>query len=64
MVSHTPLAGVHDETIYHVLNEERGGQSWFDKCHALEAALVKAGWTPPAGHPLDSRAIPEPASET
>lgn len=47
----TPLAGVHDEIIYHVLNEMRG-QSWFDKCNALEASLVKAGWRPPAGHPL------------
>lgn len=49
---HRPLAGVHDETIYHVLNGERGSLSWFDKCNALEAALVKAGWTPPPGHPL------------
>lgn len=50
-LEHEPLAGVHDETIYHVLNDVRG-QSWFDKCNALEAALVKAGWTPPADHPL------------
>lgn len=49
---HQSLTGVHDETIYHVLNGERGSQSWFDKCNALEAALVKAGWTPPPGHPL------------
>lgn len=48
---HHPLKGVHDETIYSVLNDKRG-QSWFDKCNALEAALVAAGWTPPAGHPL------------
>jgi hypothetical protein len=48
---HHPLKGVHDETIYGVLNEKRG-QSWFDKCNALESALVRAGWTPPAGHPL------------
>jgi hypothetical protein len=47
-----PLKGVHDETIYGVLNGGRGSQSWFDKCNALEAALVAAGWTPPAGHPL------------
>ena len=52
LAEHHPLAGVHDETIYHVLNGERGSQSWFDKCNALEAALVEAGWTPPAGHPL------------
>lgn len=51
MSEHGPLTGVHDETIYGVLNEKRG-QSWFDKCNALEAALVKAGWTPPDGHPL------------
>lgn len=55
---HHPLIGVHDETIYHVLNDVRG-QSWFDKCNALEAALVAAGWTPPDGHPLAS-ATPSP----
>lgn len=59
---HIPLAGVHDETIYHVLNEERGSQSWFDRCNALEAALIRAGWTPPAGHPLAGRAILEALS--
>lgn len=48
----TPLNGVHDETIYGVLNEKRGSRSWLDKCNELEGALVKAGWTPPAGHPL------------
>lgn len=54
MAEHEPLAGVHDETIYHVLNDVRG-QSWFDKCNALEAALVKARWTPPPGHPLANK---------
>ncbi len=43
-----PLAGVHDETIYHVLNGKRGTWSWFEKCKALEDALVKRGWTPPS----------------
>ena len=54
-----PLAGVHDETNYAVLHEVRSG-SWFDKCNALEAALVKAGWTPPPGHPLapQTEAVP------
>ncbi len=47
-----PLSGVHDETIYHVLNGARGSKSWFDKCNELKAALVAHGWTPPPGHPL------------
>jgi hypothetical protein len=57
---HHPLAGVPDETIYRVLNGDRASQSWFDKCNALEAALVKAGWQAPAGHPL---AAPPPAMD-
>lgn len=55
-----PLNGVHDETIYGVLNGRRGTQSWFDKCNELEAALVRAGWIPPIGHPLRPSLNKEP----
>lgn len=45
---HQPLRGVHDATIYRVLDKRRTDQSWFDACNAL----VAAGWTAPPGHPL------------
>lgn len=55
---HNPLTGIPDETIYHVLHGDLASRSWFDKCNALEAALVKAGWTPPEGHPLAKATTP------
>lgn len=53
---HRPLAGVHDATIYEVLQHRDGG-SWFDACNMLEASLVEHGWTPPVGHPLRAKAL-------
>lgn len=55
VAEHEPLKGVYDADLYGVLNEPRGSQSWFDRCNALEAALVANGWIPPAGHPLADR---------
>lgn len=51
-----PLAGVDGAAIYWFRDTRRGSESWWDGCVAIEEALIRNGWSPPAGYVAAARA--------